>query len=88
MWNPHISLCKILPHNSNSNYLNILTIQIGFCFTKLDFSSLIRTYIVCFDKKLLVGLVKLFESFIVQDKILKSMDRCTNYSVTIKSLKH
>ena len=51
------SLYKATPNDFNSNYLNVLTIQIDLRFRKVNFSPLTRPQTKCINE-----LIELFES--------------------------
>ena len=56
MNNPKLWFYRMQSNNLNLDYLNVLTNQIDFCFSKLYLSTLIRTKIECITKQLLVDI--------------------------------
>ena len=65
MTNPRFSLwkkCHPIISIFHSDYSNVLTSQIDFCFPKLCFAPFIRTQIEYFNKQLLIDIAWRFES--------------------------
>ena len=83
----------------HSDYLNVSTMEIDFCFSKLYFSSLIQTWVkfMRISKQLLIEINQVNKAilksalcqeikkrFVMWDSILKSMHGLDNYSITCK----
>ena len=75
------------------DYLKVLTMEVDLCFPTLCFSSLFQTLMDCINKQLLVDVNWLnkaimksalcqAKNFFMWDSISKTMDTCTNNSIT------